>query len=281
MTDRMSLEQATGCSGMRTRTRDRFFRRCAGDYVRFSSSPETDHPMSYERKIAGQALPQTQRRTLEPTAPGRAGNVAIRAGQVVFPDRGHEDRGQKTRHLMELRTLSRRSVYLESVDIQPGAYSSYVCRVDGSGSVSLGKSPAVPSDQLHPTAGARTRQWDVDLLIFSASESEISWPSEVRWGRVGYELTQPPTPEPTAENPEPAAPPAELVEIQGPPPGRDRGLDPADIFRANRRVVGRWARTGRRVRRSARCRPRRDRTRGAGGQPRGRRARRGRHDRPG
>ena len=170
--------------------------------------------MSFERKIASQRLQPLTGSKPSATGDRSSGIVEAIGGQIVRDQRGHESHEQTMHSLLELRNRPQTSVYSTDGVISPGEYGSYVFRFAGSGNVTLEKPPAVPSEQAHPDLGARTRDWEVSVLVYHASDTAVSWPSSVKWGRIGYAMI---------------GEPAVLEEAMGPPPN-PRPSGTADLF---------------------------------------------------
>jgi hypothetical protein len=139
----------------------------------------------------------------------------VNAGQGIF---------HREEHTTDLRTL----IYKEDDgQIDPGMYSRYMIRASADLSISLGKTPAVPADQVHPDGVARIREADVEVVIFSATAASITWPAGVVWGRLGYEI---------------AGDPAALSELQGPPVNpRPAGTADRFMLTYNERTGEWWA----------------------------------------
>ncbi|RKT35283.1 hypothetical protein BXY70_1316 [Roseovarius halotolerans] len=136
------------------------------------------------------------------------------AGPAGEDKRGHKSLDQAMHHLLELRTRSETARYSDAGTIQTGEYSVYTLRADGTLDIVLEKPPAPPEIQRLSDGTYRHRAWRVTALVFSASDSTVTWPSNVKWGRVGYELS---------------GDPATLSEMPG-PPENPRPAGTADLF---------------------------------------------------
>ncbi|TCO69008.1 hypothetical protein [Rhodovulum euryhalinum] len=185
--------------------------------------------------LSGALKPQDGHRE-SPTEDQATSDLEIRGGVPAPRDRGHHDYGQTIQHNAERRSDLRTLRYqVNDGAIRPSDYSRYMIRTTGDLTVSLGRTIEVPADQRHPELGARVREADVEVIIYHASDANISWPSNVVWGRVGYTLT--PDNPATADTDETA-----LAEVAGPPPN-PRAAGTADRFtlRYNERTAEWWA----------------------------------------
>ncbi|GAW37009.1 hypothetical protein RA2_04084 [Roseovarius sp. A-2] len=177
--------------------------------------------MNYERRIASQGLKPLDGFRPEPAGDRESGNLIRAAGPAGEDKRGHKNLNQAIHQLLELRTRSETARYSEAGAIQTGEFSVYTLRANGSLNVSLEKPPAPPQDQRLSDGSHRQRAWRVTALIFSASDSTVTWPAGVKWGRAGYALSEA----------DPANPDAvrTLNELPG-PPENPRPAGTADLF---------------------------------------------------
>ena len=154
--------------------------------------------MSFERKISAAGLAKEVGARPDPAVVGSGGEIVVEGQSLAVSERGHEDHGQTIHRSLELSTRSLTSLYRTDGDIDPGAFSAFILRADGQLDISLGKPPAVPADQVPPPnldgteRKPRTRFWRVSMLVFSASDSTVSWPGDVKWSGDG----QPANPRP-------------------------------------------------------------------------------------
>ncbi|WP_370311273.1 hypothetical protein [Sagittula sp.] len=186
--------------------------------------------MTLSTKILADEAPANAGHSAEPTGEVSAAQpIVIRGGAAYRSGPPHvTDAGQEIRHKEEHTTEFRTLIYREDDGaVDPGLASRYMLRASADLSLSIAKTPAVPVTQIHPDGEARTREANVELVIFHASEVNVTWPAGVIWGRVGYEL---------------AGDPAVLGEIQG-PPENPRPAGTADRFtlRYNERTGEWWA----------------------------------------
>ena len=177
--------------------------------------------MSFERKITAQGLQPIKGHKPGATGEQAPGIVQVLGGKPQTADRGHEHHGQTIHSLFELRNKPQTCIYATDGAVSPGEFGAYVFRFDGAGSVTLNKSPSVPTDQHTPTGKFRTRDWEVSVMIFHATETTVSWPADVKWGRLGYKLSD--------LDPENPGAPRYMEELQG-PPENPRAAGTADVF---------------------------------------------------
>lgn len=137
--------------------------------------------MSFERKIASQSVAKEAGQSLDPTPERKVKVLEVAGATPALDIRGHEDRGQRIHHRLELSTHSHPT--MRGTDLKPGRFARHVIRADGSLNLSFSKPPSVPEDQHHPQLGPRKRVWEIEVLVYFASATTVSWPSELKWGK--------------------------------------------------------------------------------------------------
>lgn len=127
-------------------------------------------------------------------------------GDERKPDvRPHERFDQAIHHLQEKTTSSWSHGYQSNTAvIDPAKASRWTVRTNQNLTIDLGKPPAVPANQQLPDA-VRTREWDVELIIFHANIVNIDWPAGVIWPlgtdpMTGDPVTGTPPPNPRPQN---------------------------------------------------------------------------------
>lgn len=184
--------------------------------------------MSIERKILADSPSVSTGHKAEPTGEQEApGRLVVRGGEAYRVREPHVvDQGQKIFHLEEHTTSLRTLRYKENDGaIDPALASRWTLRANGDMSISLEKTPSVPAEQKTPDETVRTREADVEMVIYHAASVNVTWPVGVLWGRLGYELT---------------GDPAALSELPGPPSNpRPAGTGDRFTLRYNERT-GQW-----------------------------------------
>lgn len=186
--------------------------------------------MTLEAKILADQARANAGHSSSPTGDVKpSGSLSIAGGSAYRARPSHVvNAGQGMLHRQEHTTELHSLIYKDdNGEIDPGMYARYMIRASADLSISLAKTPAVPAEQVHPDGVARIREADVEVVIFSAAAVNISWPSNVVWGRLGYELSG-----------EPAA----LSELQGPPANpRSAGTADRFVLKYNERTGEWWA----------------------------------------
>lgn len=141
--------------------------------------------MSLERKIVDQAPPASTAARPDPTSANARQTTAKVAGGALNTKRPEhvKVRGHEIDHLQEKTTGSWSHFYRTTGEIDPGRGAAYTIRTTGDISLSLLKPPAFPAEQKHPTVN-RHRVWEVELKIYHAADSNVSWPAGVLWPPV-------------------------------------------------------------------------------------------------
>ena len=177
--------------------------------------------------VADLRLPAGGVSAREPASAEGALNVSL-SGRGSLLSRGHSDYRQSIAKNLERITKPETARTQTNGRIVPGAIGAVNIRASGALSMLLESPPTVPASQRDSTGRARQRDWHVSVTIFHKTETDVTWPAGVVWGRIGYALTGGEVSVDPATGATSTAPYV-LEELIGPPPN-PRPSGSADRF---------------------------------------------------